>query len=156
MNSKIDIRQLSTHNGPEESPGFLLWRVSTSWRTAIEAVLKPLKLTHPQFVVLATLSWLTKDGERVTQASVGKLAGLDPNTVSQILQGLEKKGLIERAGSLDQRAKNPFLTAEGQQTLAKSLPAVESADAHFFKALSKQDSQELVTAFQKLMAGKSQ
>lgn len=59
-----------------------------------------MNLTHPQFVVLATLGWLTRTGDRVTQAAVGKMAGLDPNTTSQILKGLEQKGLIEHDPSM--------------------------------------------------------
>lgn len=119
---------------PEESPGFLLWRVSTSWRRSIEAILKPLGLTHPQFVVLACTGWLTRSGEKTTQAAIGRQAGLDPNTTSQILKSLQTKGLIDRPRS-DERSKSPSLTSTGKQTLSKALPAVEKADAQFFSPL---------------------
>jgi DNA-binding MarR family transcriptional regulator len=151
MNNKRDFKHLTVFDVPEQSPGFLLWHVSTSWRTAIEAVLKPLSLTHPQFVVLTSLWWLTKDGERVTQALIGKLAGLDPNTVSQILRGLEVKKLIKRVQSSDVRAKNPLLTAQGSEVLARALPAVESADILFFKKLTAQEIEVMVNIFQKLI-----
>ena len=120
---------------PEESPGFLLWRVSTLWRRAIEAVLKPLDLTHPQFVVLATTGWLIKAQEKVSQADIGKLVSLDPNTTSQILRGLEIKKLITRSHSIDERSKYPKLTKEGSQRLSKALPLVEEADAQFFSCI---------------------
>jgi DNA-binding MarR family transcriptional regulator len=150
MNNKRDFKHLTVFDVPEQSPGFLLWQVSTSWRTAIEAVLKPLSLTQPQFVVLTTLWWLTKDGERVTQALIGKLAGLDPNTISQILRGLEVKKLIKRVRSVDVRAKNPLLTAQGSEILALALPAVEAADAQFFKSLTVQEAKDMLNIFQKL------
>ncbi|QVL55153.1 MAG: MarR family transcriptional regulator [Simkaniaceae bacterium] len=35
----------------------------------------------------------------MTQAAIGKMAGLDPNTVSQIIKGLEKTALIIRKKS---------------------------------------------------------
>ncbi len=136
---------------PEQSPGFLLWHVSTSWRTVIEAALKPLSLTHPQFVVLTTLWWLTKDGARLSQAAIAKMAGLDPNTTSQIIRGLEEKKLIKRVQSSDVRAKNPLLTAKGSQVLARALPAVESADILFFKKLTAQEIEVMVNIFQKLI-----
>lgn len=150
MNKNTDFKHLTVFDLPEQSPGFLLWQVSTSWRRAIEMVLEPLSLTHPQFVVLTTLGWLTRNGERVPQAAVGKLAGLDPNTLSQILRGLEVKRLIERVQSSDVRAKNPLLTTQGYQVLARALPAVESADTQFFKALTTQEAKDMLTIFQKL------
>lgn len=147
----MEFKHISVHDVPEKSPGFLLWHISTSWRSSIEAVLKPLNLTHPQFVVLATLGWLTKDGERVTQMTVGKMAGLDPNTTSQIIRGLEVKKLIRRIPSSDPRAKNPLLTSNGSQLLIEALPAVEKADGKFFKNLSSEEIGLMVQIFQKLV-----
>lgn len=151
MSSTVEFKHISVHDQPETSPGFLLWHVSTVWRSSIEAVLLPLSLTHPQFVVLATLGWLTRKGDRVTQAAVGKMAGLDPNTTSQILRGLETKRLIKRITSADVRAKNPLLTTKGSEILIKALPAVERADAQFFKMLSNKESDSMIQIFQKLM-----
>lgn len=132
----VDFDQISVHKTPEESPGFLLWQVSTQWRRAIEEVLKPLGLTHPQFVVLASTGWLTRQGEKVSQAAIGRQARLDPNTTSQILRSLQTKKLIERTRSPDERSKHPILTPAGARILAKALPAVEQADAKFFASLN--------------------
>ncbi len=147
---KTDFKKISVHETPERSPGFLLWHISTAWRSCIETVLKQKGLTHPQFVILATLGWLTRHGERTTQSAVGKMAGLDPNTTSQILRGLEQKGLIKRETSLDARAKNPLLTPKGDEILRAALPAVETADARFFGVLSKEEMQSVLGGFQKL------
>lgn len=149
--SNVDFKHISAHEKPEQSPGFLLWHVSTAWRSSIEAVLKLLDLTHPQFVVLATLGWLTRNGDRVTQAAVCAMSGIDPNTTSQILRGLETKKLIKRVPSLDPRAKNPMLTTKGSALLIKALPAVEAADAQFFSTLNKQESTTMLSIFQKLL-----
>ncbi len=152
MNKKLtDIEELSIYETPEESPGYLLWRVSSQWRTAIESILKPLDLTHPQFVILATTGWLTKNNEKVSQADIGKVAGLDPNTTSQILRGLEAKKLIKRVRSLDERSKSPSLTKVGSEKLALALPAVERADTKFFDTLKTKESNELIKIFQKLI-----
>ncbi len=147
----IDFDKLSSYPTPEESPGFLLWCVSTRWRSAIEDVLKPLDLTHPQFVILATTAWLIREKGQMSQVEIGRHAGLDPNTTSQILRGLEAKNLIERRRSLDERSKNPILTIEGAQSLAQALPAVERADAQFFASLTREESYALVNVFQKLV-----
>jgi len=147
----MNFKKISVHEGPKQSPGFLLWRISTSWRSAIETVLKTLDLTHPQFVVLATTGWLTRNGTPVTQAAIGKMAGLDPNTNSQIIKGLEQKGLIHRVQSSDARAKNVSLSARGSNILHQALPSVEKADAQFFSPLQPNELNLLVQAFQKLV-----
>ncbi len=137
----IDFKKISSFTGPEDSPGYLLWRVSTNWRRAIEDALKPLQLTHPQFVVLATVGWLTRNNETTTQVAVSRQAGLDPNTTSQVLKGLQAKGLIERVQKTDQRSKHPSLTQKGRAILSKALPSVEEKDAQFFKVLNAKEPQ---------------
>lgn len=150
MSKKINFKKISVHDTPDRSPGFLLWHISTFWRSSVESILKPIGLTHPQFVVLATLGWLTRKGDQVTQAAVGKMAGLDPNTVSQVIKGLEKKELLKRKPSSDGRAKNPLLTLKGSDILIRALPAVETADTHFFNKLNSREMNALIRIFQKL------
>ncbi len=145
MRQTVNFNEISVHPSAEESPGFLLWRVSTLWRKAIETVLKPLGLTHPQFVILATTGWLTRMGKRASQAEIGRQAALDPNTTSQILRGLQAKGLIERSYNIDERSKYPILTAAGVESLSKAIPAVENADAVFFSSIDLQGTEILQT-----------
>jgi DNA-binding MarR family transcriptional regulator len=152
MTKQVNFKHISVYKGPEESPGFLLWHVSTQWRSAIENVLKPLDLTHPQFVVLATIGWLTREGAIISQADISRIAGLDPNTISQIVRGLEAKKLIERTQKRDERSKNPILTDEGSKKLKIALPAVEQADTKFFSVLTHKELNALINIFQKLMA----
>lgn len=155
MTKHVDFKHISAYSGPEESLGYLLWRISTEWRSSIEATLRPLNLTHPQFVVLAATAWLTRNGQMVSQIQIGKMAGLDPNTISQILRGLETKEFIVRKRSIDERGKNPVLTNSGSQVLAIAMPAVEKADAEFFSILSFDESADLLKIFQKLSALKT-
>lgn len=149
--SGFDFEKASQFQKAEESPGFLLWRVSTSWRRSIESALKPLKLTHPQFVVLATIGYLTKGGRSITQREIGLHAGLDANTTSQILQGLSLKGLIDRR-SIDERSKSSSLTKAGEALLAKALPLVEETDRGFF-SLVNLHSESAMQALHKLAVG---
>lgn len=151
MSKELNFEKISVHDTPKQSPGFLLWHISTSWRTSIESVLKTLGLTHPQFVVMATIGWLTRNGDLVTQVAIGKMAGLDPNTNSQIIKGLEKKGFAKRVQSSDARAKNVSLTSKGRTVLNQALPAVERADSNFFNPMTPKELNALISAFQKLM-----
>lgn len=150
-NNIINFKKISVFRGPEDSPGYLLWRVSSQWRTSIEKCLKEYGLTHPQFVVLATLSWLTKKGAPVSQVEISRAVALDPNTTSQILRGLETKKLIKRAQKIDERSKNPTLTVHGIDILSQALPSVELADKAFFSKLNNQELHVFVKLFQQLM-----
>lgn len=151
MDCKPNFKKMSFYSGPKHSPGYLLWQVSTSWRSSVEAILKEFELTHPQFVIMACTGWLTRNGKFATQVMVGKMAGLDPNTTSQIIKGLEKKEWISRSSSLDARAKNVSLTSKGSEVLSYALPAVEKEDTHFFKTLSSEEMSTLLMLFQKLL-----
>ena len=42
----------------DDSTGLLLWQVTNRWQAAQRAALKPHGLTHVQFVLLASLTWL--------------------------------------------------------------------------------------------------
>lgn len=145
----MDFKKISQHPTPEESPGYLLWRASLLWRKSLEAVLKPLNLTHPQFVVLASVAWLTRGQAKTSQVAIGRQAGLDPNTTSQILRGLQAKKFIKRKLATDERSKHPSLTELGSEVLAKALPLIENADAEFFSALNLKES-GIVQHLQKL------
>ena len=122
----------------EESPGLLLWQVSSQWRRSIEKALEPFDLTHPQFVALASVAWLGRRGRPISQADVARHMKLDVNTASQILRFLERKGLIERKRSPDERVRSPVLTEAGIDRLDRSLPAVETADRHFFGRMERE------------------
>ena len=151
MSKKLNFKEISIHAGPKQSPGFLLWHISTSWRSSIESTLKTQGLTHPQFVILATSGWLTRNGAVTTQVAIGKMAGLDPNTTSQIIKGLEQKELLTRSKSADGRAKNVSLTPKGSEILKVAVPAVEQADVKFFSMLTKNETGILIDLFQKLI-----
>lgn len=84
------------------------------------------------------------------------MAGLDPNTISQIIKGLEQKELIRRdRSSSDGRAKNVSLTSHGTTTLSRAMPAVEETDVKFFSILTEQEVSNLLRIFQKLIPEKS-
>lgn len=131
----MDWRGVTQFEGPEESPGFLLWQVSTEWRREIEAVLAPLGLTHPQFVLLASLGWLTRNGSEVSQVELARYCRTDITVTSQVVRSLEGRGLIGRRPGSDGRAKYPHATEAGENLIRRALPLVEEADGRFFEEL---------------------
>jgi DNA-binding MarR family transcriptional regulator len=122
-------------SGPEESPGFLLWQVTNRWQAAQRAALKPFGLTHVQFVLLASLSWLDVGGP-VTQRRLADHAAADVMMTSQVLRVLEERGLIRRAPHPDdRRARALAVTQDGQALADRAVVAVEACDRAFFGAL---------------------
>jgi DNA-binding MarR family transcriptional regulator len=121
--------------GPQDSPGFLLWKVSNAWQRKQRAVLKPFDLTHGQFVLLAAASWFGAS-ETLTQVRLSELSGVDVMTTSQIVRSLEAAGLLRRdAHPSDPRAKALVVTAAGRSKVKKAIVAVEQTDEAFFASV---------------------
>lgn len=147
---KVAWKEVSQFEGPEKSPGFLLWQVSTGWRRKIEAVLSTIGLTHSQFVLLASVGWLTRNQTEVSQVELARHCGTDITMTSQILRSLEKKGFVERKQKKgDERSKYPMLTKKGAKLVEKALPLVEEVDRSFFDTLGH-DLSKCIEILQKL------
>ena len=99
----------------------------------MESALLAVGLTHPQFVLLASVGWLTKDKAAITQTELARHCSTDINMTSQVLRSLEKKGYIKRRQKEgDGRSKFPYLTETGAKLIEKALPLVEEIDRRFF------------------------
>ena len=117
-------------------------RVYNKWHSMIKKELKKMNLTHPQFVVLASLAYLSQNGNEVTQVMISKLSGIDVMTVSQILNLLEKNDFVKRKEhSRDTRAKAVILSKKGEEVLQKAVPLIEQIDEIFFKKLDTDEEQ---------------
>lgn len=129
-------RQLATeHDDASQSPGLLLWQVTNRWQAAQRAALKPFRLTHVQFVLLASLTWLQSD-RPVTQRDLAEHAATDPMMTSQVVRALERASLVERAPHPDDgRAVVLTVTAEGRALANRAVAAVEACDRAFFGPL---------------------
>ena len=123
------------HASADESPGLVLWQVTNRWQAAQRAALKPFGLTHVQFVLLASLTWLQEDGP-ITQKRLAGHAATDPMMTSQVLRALEARGLVERAAHPDDgRAWAVSATPEGRALANRAVVAVEACDDAFFAGL---------------------
>lgn len=120
----------------EESPGFLLWQVTSLWQREIRKALEKYDLTHSQFVLLASIMWLTQQHEPVTQILLSAHSKIDPMTTSTVLRTLQTKGLLERKEhATDTRAKTVALTAAGEKITRQAIKVVEQFDKDFFEPL---------------------
>jgi DNA-binding MarR family transcriptional regulator len=129
----VSSKRLATEFAhPDDSPGLLLWQVTNRWQQAQRAALKPLGLTHVQFVLLATLAW-AEAGAAVTQRQLADAAATDPMMTSQVVRALEQAGLVERAQHpVDGRARALRATAAGRDLADRAVAIVEACDREFF------------------------
>ena len=127
-----------------------MWQVSTLWSKSTTVALKPLGLSHPQFIILATIDWLK--GKGASQEEIARRTVLDPKVISHLLRSLEVKGLIDLSQINEEGNKQPLLTNAGEKILAKALPVVNSADAAFFSSVDLKNS-NMITTLQMLARG---
>lgn len=120
---------------PEDSPGFMLWQLTCQWQREQRSALKKLGLTHAQFVVLASLLWLSMHSEDcVTQKNIVDHSKIDKMSMSDLVATLEQKKLLKRMPhKKDGRADALTLTAKGRERALKAIPIVEEIDVMFFK-----------------------
>lgn len=130
------MRSDSQFDGPEVSPGFLLWHALLRWQRLINAALAPHDLTHMQFVILTSTWWIGRnEGEGPNQSELAKWVGVDKMTTSQVVRALVARELIERRDDpSDARAFKLSPTAAGARLAAEAITAVESVDRSFFEA----------------------
>jgi len=119
---------------PEESPGFLLWQLTNHWQRLQREALLKLGITHAQFVVLATILWLSTTGKKeISQKIISELTNIDKMSMSDLVVLLLGKKLIKREKSkMDGRAFSLSLTDKGKKVALKAVPIVEKIDMDFF------------------------
>ncbi len=120
----------------DDSSGFLLWQVANLWQREIKKALVAFGLTHSQFVLMASIHWLTLQKQDVTQILLSAHTKIDPMTTSTVLRTLQTKGLLQRhEHSTDTRAKTVGLTDKGKKIVKQAVKTVETFDRTFFATL---------------------
>ena len=114
------------------TPGYLLWRLATKLRAAVDRELAPLGLTHAQYTLLASLYGFSRGGARPSQRELADWTGLEPIFVSKLARALEQAGLIERTGHpADLRAVQLRLTDEGAAVAERAIAIVLAFQEEF-------------------------
>ena len=125
------------HEKPDDSAGFLLWKITSLWQNKLSNVLSKFDINQTQFAIMASLKWFEEHNEETTQAHIVEHSKIEKMTVSKSLRNLEKKNLIIRVKSTtDARAFNIEFTTKGIKTINKAIVAIELADDEFFSCLS--------------------
>ncbi|MGY6650572.1 MarR family winged helix-turn-helix transcriptional regulator [Amycolatopsis sp. TRM77291] len=110
--------------GPlDQAVGYMLKRAATALRTAMEAALRPLDLTVPQYSCLEVLS--QRPG--LSNAELARAVFVTRQSMNLVLRGLQDRGLITRPATAPQgRALPSTLTPEGRERLRAASGAVRA------------------------------
>ncbi len=137
---------------PEYSPGMLLWQTTALWHKNLKSILKPKKLSHAEFVVLAVVNWLKETNQPSTQSMIGYFSKLDKMTVSNSLRKLVNKGLVLRKEcEKDTRSKISFLTDKGCSLAIELTNLSRTYNEDFFSILDEDEKKTLNRLFLKLI-----
>jgi DNA-binding MarR family transcriptional regulator len=113
--------------------GFSLWRSAMRWQRSLNEALRPLELTHTQFLLLSCAVRAQEHAQdTVTQRAIAQEAGLDEATTSRVVRALEERGLLDRGPTFgDQRAWRVIVTDKGRRLLKTATPLAERAARRF-------------------------
>ena len=118
---------------PQNAVGFVMWRVVHRYQREVEQALRSLDLTHLQFVMLALVGWMTREGDSATQSELARFGDVHPMQVSKVLTALEKKGMLLRTPAVENAlAKHVAITRPGFTALRHALPLVIDVQARLF------------------------
>ncbi len=120
--------------------GALIRQAQQALRRALDAALRDLGVTTPQFSVLNVLA----DRPGISGAELARASMLTPQTVNGILVALERSGaIVRRPHAGDSRVLCSELTPTGQALLATALTRVDAVERTMTASLSAAQVDEL-------------
>lgn len=105
-------------------------------------------LTPVQYAALCAI----RDNPGIDQASVAGLIAYDRATLGKVIDRLDARGMVLRkVSSADRRARELFLSEEGEALLAKAHPLVIAAQPEILAGLSSQEQDQFVHLLKKVI-----
>ena len=127
---------------------FCTWKIWLEARRRLDCALAPLGLRSREFWLLVMAG-----AGNVSQHEMAELCGLDPSSLVPVLDGLERRGLLQRERNpRDRRVQWVRRTEEGERIFRRALPLAQHAEAEQLAAVPAGDQRRLVAAMRKLIA----
>jgi DNA-binding MarR family transcriptional regulator len=128
--------------GPiDQSVGYALKQVSAALRAAMDAVLRPLDLTVPQYACLEQLG----QEPGLSNADLARAVFVTRQSMNLVLRGLQDRGLLTRPDVADLgRARPTELTDAGRTLLEKASVAVREVERRMLTPLSPADRRRML------------
>ncbi len=125
---------------PSQGVGAHIGRARRTIVEAIDAELAPLDISHAQWIVVMLLG----DGAASTAAELCKILIYDPGAMTRLLDRLEKKGVLRRVRTAnDRRAVRLELTADGSKLYPRILEALVQVFNRLLRGFTKSEVRQL-------------
>jgi DNA-binding MarR family transcriptional regulator len=114
---------------------YLIKRLETLIRLRLEAALQDVTLTPGQYTTLSVVNV-----GPVSSADLARRVGITPQSMSEVISTLERKGLITRTVRGDnRRIADVALTALGETVLREAEERVDVVERDLFREVSPQE-----------------
>jgi DNA-binding MarR family transcriptional regulator len=150
-------RPYTIHFGPGVAPvrrtlGALARRVHQISTAMTADAVAAADLTPLQFGAMGCLN--RQDGEpSIDQIGLAARLGVDRNSASVLVDGLELKGLVERrVNSADRRSRLLRLTSKGERLFARLHPTILASNARTVEALTRSERELLLDLLTRVIA----
>jgi DNA-binding MarR family transcriptional regulator len=129
-----------------EAIGYLLKTAQQSLRTALDAALRDLGVTTPQYAVLGLL-----EGQPgLSGAELARRAFVTPQTMNRIVANLEAAGFVERAPHPELgRVLQARLSEPGRAVLAQCRQRVDQVETRMVAELTPSERRKLADLLQR-------
>ncbi|MBT3352356.1 MAG: MarR family transcriptional regulator [Nitrospinaceae bacterium] len=136
---------------------YFLLRTGTDVLTAFDENLSRYNISQSRFIVLLLLKRLelreVPDGD-ISPSKLAELAGVSRGTMTGLLSGLERDGLIERKlYSGDRRRFSILMTEKGKKTLDNIFPEYYNRIAGLMSGLNEEERLTLIKLLNKVKDG---
>jgi len=128
-------------------PGYLMARLGEASRRRFHKALEPEGLHPRHFGVMTMLA--AHPG--MSQHQLHEKTAIDPSSMVAVIDELEARGLAERRPDpADRRARQVFLTEQGEQTLQRIRGLAAGLQREFFGTLTAEERKTLHALLRKL------
>jgi len=128
--------------------GFLLNKGAQRVREVYEEILKPMGLTGRHAGILLIL----EEMGTITQQEIGKCTRIDRTTMVDMVDDLERLGLVERQEHpTDRRSHAIFLTPKCREVLPSIERLCQEAESQFLDCLTPKEKKDLIQILRKLV-----
>lgn len=120
--------------------GYVLKQAATALRAGMDAVLRPLGLTVPQYACLELLG----RHPGLSSSELARGAFVSRQAMNQVLRGLQERGLLTRPHTSEHgRALPTKLTSEGERALRAASSAVADVEQQMLTPLTPSRQRQL-------------
>ncbi|MFA5915784.1 MAG: MarR family transcriptional regulator [Burkholderiales bacterium] len=134
---------------PSQAIGAYIGRARRTIVEAIDRELAPLDISHAQWIVIMLLG----DGAASTAAELCKILIYDPGAMTRLLDRLEKKGVLRRARTRDDRRTVRLeLTAGGKKLYPRIVEALVQVFNRLLHGFSKSEVHQLEDMLKRMVA----